>query len=75
MAQAFWNAAKILTLGENRNMNIQEIILYILFAAAVIYIGRRSWRAMTRKDCGGGCASCGGIDLDAIEQKIKEARH
>jgi hypothetical protein len=59
-------------LTENKGRNVQEIIIYIIFGASVLYIGRRSWKALTRKDCGGGCASCGGIDVDAIEKKIRE---
>jgi len=53
-------------------MNIQEIGIFLIFAVAVVYIARRSWKAITRKDCGGGCASCGGIDVDAIEKKIRQ---
>jgi hypothetical protein len=53
---------------------IQETIIYILFGIALVYIGWRSWKAVTRKDCGGGCASCGGIDVDAIERKILEEK-
>ncbi len=51
-------------------MNFQEVILYLLFGAAIAYIGVRSWKSMTRKDCGGGCPSCGKIDVDAIERSI-----
>ncbi len=51
---------------------IQEIAVYLIFAVALAYIGWRSWKSLTRKDCGGGCASCGGIDVKAIEQKIRE---
>lgn len=49
-------------------MNIQIIIVLILFAAAVFYIGRMGYRSLfTKKSCGGNC-KCGvdfsGIDAD-----------
>jgi hypothetical protein len=53
-------------------MNIQEISICILFAGALVYIGSRFWKMLRRKDCGGGCASCGNIDLKAIEAKIRK---
>jgi hypothetical protein len=52
--------------------NVQEIIVFLLFAAATFYIVRRVWNSMRKKDCGGGCAACGGIDLKAIEEKIRQ---
>ncbi|HXC03394.1 MAG TPA: FeoB-associated Cys-rich membrane protein [Bacteroidia bacterium] len=52
-------------------LNIQEIIVYLLFASALFYIGRKVWNSMRKKDCGGGCAGCGTIDIKAIEEKIR----
>ena len=53
-------------------MNIQEISIFVLFAVAVAYMGSRFWKMLRRKDCGGGCASCGTIDIKAIEEKIRK---
>ncbi|HEV7231611.1 MAG TPA: FeoB-associated Cys-rich membrane protein [Bacteroidia bacterium] len=50
---------------------MQEIAVLILFAGALVYIGSRVWKQMRRKDCGGGCSACGGIDVDAIEKQIR----
>ncbi|MFI5148564.1 MAG: FeoB-associated Cys-rich membrane protein [Bacteroidia bacterium] len=55
--------------------NIQEIIVFIIFAGALFYIGRRLWNTMRKKDCGGGCAACGGIDIKVIEDKIRKEQH
>jgi hypothetical protein len=55
---------------------MQEIIIYLLFAGALVYVGFRFRKMLRRKDCGGGCASCGSIDIKAIEEKIrKEQQH
>ncbi|MDB5146895.1 MAG: FeoB-associated Cys-rich rane protein [Mucilaginibacter sp.] len=47
-------------------MNMQIIIIAILFAAAVFYIGRMMYRTLTtKKSCGGNC-KCG-VDFSGIE--------
>jgi hypothetical protein len=51
---------------------MQELIILLLFAGSLAYIGVRTWRQLRRKDCGGGCSACGGIDVDAIEKQIRK---
>ncbi|WP_114938925.1 FeoB-associated Cys-rich membrane protein [Mucilaginibacter endophyticus] len=47
-------------------MNMQIIIIAILFAGAVFYIGRMMYRSLTtKKSCGGNC-KCG-VDFSGIE--------
>jgi len=47
-------------------MNMQIIIIAILFAGAVFYIGRMMYRALTtKKSCGSNC-KCG-VDFSGIE--------
>ncbi|ASU36074.1 FeoB-associated Cys-rich membrane protein [Mucilaginibacter xinganensis] len=47
-------------------MNIQIVIIAILFAAAVFYVGRLIYKNLfTKKSCGGNC-KCG-VDFSAIE--------
>jgi hypothetical protein len=47
-------------------MNIQAIIVIILFAAAIFYIGRMMYKSITaKKGCGGNC-KCG-VDFSGIE--------
>ncbi|WP_310103208.1 FeoB-associated Cys-rich membrane protein [Mucilaginibacter pocheonensis] len=47
-------------------MNIQTIIVVILFASALFYIGRMVYKSLTaKKGCGGNC-KCG-VDFSGIE--------
>ena len=47
-------------------MNIQAIIIVILFIAAVFYVGRLLYKSsFSKKECGSNC-KCG-IDFSAIE--------
>ncbi|MDR3693070.1 MAG: FeoB-associated Cys-rich membrane protein [Mucilaginibacter sp.] len=51
-------------------MNIQIIIVTILFTAALFYVGRLVYRNLfAKKSCGGNC-KCG-VDFSAIEQVKK----
>jgi hypothetical protein len=48
-------------------VNIQLIIIAILFAAAVFYVGRMLYKNLfAKKSCGGNC-KCG-VDFSAVEQ-------
>jgi len=48
-------------------VNIQIIIIAILFAAAVFYVGRLVYKNLfAKKSCGSNC-KCG-VDFSAIEQ-------
>ncbi|HMP99567.1 MAG TPA: FeoB-associated Cys-rich membrane protein [Cyclobacteriaceae bacterium] len=52
----------------------QEVIIGILFAAALFYLGRTLYRHFTVKDaCKTGCGSCA-IDLDKIEKQINSQK-
>ncbi|HEY9195868.1 MAG TPA: FeoB-associated Cys-rich membrane protein [Mucilaginibacter sp.] len=47
-------------------MNIQVILVIIVFAAAVFYIGRMMYKNLTaKKSCGGNC-KCG-VDFSEIQ--------
>jgi hypothetical protein len=47
-------------------MNIQSIIIIVLFIAAVIYVGRLLYKSLfTKKGCGSNC-KCG-VDFSDIE--------
>jgi hypothetical protein len=47
-------------------MNIQVIIILILFAAAIFYVGRLVYKNLfAKKSCGGNC-KCG-VDFSGIE--------
>ncbi len=48
------------------DMNMQIIIVVLLFAAAVFYLGRMVYKSLTaKKACGGNC-KCG-VDFSGIE--------
>jgi len=47
-------------------MNIQVILVILLFAAAVFYVGRMLYKSLTaKKSCGGNC-KCG-VDFSDLE--------
>jgi hypothetical protein len=47
-------------------MNIQVILVIILFAAAILYIGKMMYKSIaSKKSCGGNC-KCG-VDFSGIE--------
>jgi hypothetical protein len=47
-------------------MNIQAIIIALIFIAAVFYVGRIVYKSLfTKKGCGGNC-KCG-VDFSGIE--------
>lgn len=45
---------------------IQAILLGILLAGAVFYLGRMAYMAFAAPSCESGCGKCGTIDVDAI---------
>jgi hypothetical protein len=51
-------------------MNIQTIIVILLFAGALFYVGRMVYKNLfTKKSCGGNC-KCG-VDFSGIESEKK----
>jgi hypothetical protein len=49
-------------------MIIQSVIVFLIFAAAIFYVGRMAYKGLTaKKGCGAGC-KCG-VDFSAIESK------
>ena len=49
-------------------MNLQLIIIFILFAAALFYVGRMLYKSVSaKKSCGSNC-KCG-VDFSNIETK------
>ncbi len=59
-------------------MDAQLLIIIALFAAALVYLGRRVWRTFAAKGQAGCAKGCGGacgaaIDVDALQRTI-EAR-
>ncbi|WP_254085053.1 FeoB-associated Cys-rich membrane protein [Dawidia cretensis] len=55
---------------------IQTILMLVVFAGAVAYLGRmvyRSFRAKTSSaGCASGCGKCGAVDFNKIEQQLRQ---
>jgi hypothetical protein len=52
---------------------IQSALVILIFAAALLYVGRLIYKSFTAKThCDSGCGKCGAIDLNKIEQQLKE---
>ncbi len=53
----------------------QEIIIGLLFAVALFFLGRMVYRQFTKKEgCGEGCgcSSASAVSMDEIEAKLKK---
>ncbi|HET9052769.1 MAG TPA: FeoB-associated Cys-rich membrane protein [Cyclobacteriaceae bacterium] len=48
----------------------QQVILILLFAAALVYLGRMVYRAFHEKSCATGCGKCGVVDFDKIKKQL-----
>ncbi|PJJ52843.1 FeoB-associated Cys-rich membrane protein [Hymenobacter chitinivorans] len=58
-------------------MNLQYLIIALLFLAATFYVGRIFWRAFFVKTASGCAKGCGGacstIDVDRLQRTIEKA--
>jgi len=48
-------------------MNFQEVIVYLIFGFALIFLGVRVYKSIFKKECNKGCAGCGSIDFSKID--------
>lgn len=54
-------------------MYVQEIIVILIFAVALAYLGRLLYRNFTTDaGCPKGCGSCSTVDVEKIKQQIRE---
>jgi hypothetical protein len=51
---------------------IQELIILLIFLAAVGYIGRLVFKAFRSTSCETGCGKCGAVDFGKLEKQLKE---
>ncbi len=53
---------------------VQNLIIFLIFGAAVFYIGRMIYKSFTAKSgsCASGCGKCGAVDFNAIEKQLKQ---
>jgi hypothetical protein len=51
---------------------VQNLIILLLFVAALFYVGRLLVRSFTKKTgCASGCGKCG-VDFSKIEQQLQK---
>jgi hypothetical protein len=52
---------------------IQQIIIGLLFTAALIYVGRLIYKSFQAKSgCATGCGKCGAVDFEKIEKQLQQ---
>ncbi len=52
---------------------VQEIIVGIVFAGAVYYVGQLIYKSLQSKSaCTTGCGKCGVLDIEKIEAQMKK---
>jgi uncharacterized membrane protein len=52
---------------------MQEIIVLIVFAAALFYLGRLAYRSFSKdSSCPKGCGSCDAVDFKKIQEQIRK---
>jgi len=56
---------------------VQQILVFLIFIAAVAYMGRLLYRTFFSKTegCAKGCGACGGIDFKKIEQEMEKRKN
>lgn len=54
---------------------MQEILVFIFFLAAIIYLVRYFYRTSTSEGCSSGCGACSKIDVDKIMAQYQKAEH
>jgi len=55
---------------------MQEILILLIFLAAVVYLGRMFWRQAKSKEpnCAKGCGGCSTINPEQLEKQIRAAQ-
>ncbi|MFZ6010529.1 MAG: FeoB-associated Cys-rich membrane protein [Bacteroidota bacterium] len=52
---------------------IQQILVMLTFAAAVVYVGRLIYKNFQGKNsCASACGKCGAVDFNKIEEQLKQ---
>ena len=52
---------------------VQEILVAIVFAGAVFYVGQLIYKSVQSKSaCASGCGKCGAVDFQKIEAQINK---
>ncbi len=52
---------------------LQQAIIVILFSGALFFVGRMIFKSFrTKSGCATGCAKCGAVDFEKIEEQLKQ---
>jgi len=52
---------------------IQQILVALVFAAALFYVGRLIYKSFQAKSaCSTGCGKCGAVDFQKIEEQLRK---
>lgn len=52
---------------------VQSVVVFLVFALALAYLGSIIWKQFAgKKDCGGGCSGCSSIDIAEVEKQLKK---
>jgi hypothetical protein len=51
---------------------IQQVLIIIIFIAAVTYLARLVYRSFAKGECASGCGKCGVADYIKLQRQLKE---
>jgi hypothetical protein len=52
---------------------IQQVLIILLFTAAVAYLGRLIYKSFQAKSgCATGCGKCGAVDFAKLEEQLRQ---
>jgi hypothetical protein len=52
---------------------IQQILIGLIFASAVVYLLRMAYRSFrSGSECATGCGKCNAVDFSKLEKQLKE---
>jgi hypothetical protein len=49
---------------------LQEILIVLIFIAALAYLGRLVFRSFQANSCATGCGKCSAVDFSKIEKQL-----
>lgn len=51
---------------------VQQILILLIFIAAVAYLGRMIYKSFAEGECASGCGKCAIADFKRIEKQLKK---
>lgn len=54
---------------------VQQVVIALIFGAALYYLGRMAYRSFqAKKACDSGCGKCGAVDFEKIEKQLQQRK-